>query len=478
MRDAPMLRVLGKAMALTEKEVAALADDERAKTVELRTSPAYERLRHNAEALGLVEDCRTIYVLDSDKPPPLLSRIERVFAGMATHPDHYCTPPQNDEDDDQTKTADDAVISQKEEEPAAASAGAAALEEKEEEDKEDEDEEEGGWSEPVEAAILNEDDDDEDEDDDEEEEEEEDDESEESESSDAKMRAPGDEEEDDEVRRANCELSEGVGRCAYLSPLQLRYDLELQLQRHGERALDASSLALKAPALFWSLWWYCARLDLPLPTPPSRRRRQPFPTPTLAVAAWSRTAAFAGAAAALRTLANKNPRRISVATAAKEALRPAPAVTRLLEPVRAALFSGGAGARPSRAVTSLSAESKGRGAYGPTERVRDATAFFLDARSRAAKASHNLASAFGADDMTYRVLLRLNDPGLLAAIPTTGPLLQKHGDDLLSTSPFDHAYRAALTSLHHDGANGLLQARDEPCSERAVIFRSIFGHLY
>ena len=58
-------------------------------------------------------------------------------------------------------------------------------------------------------------------------------------------------------------LALGVGRCAYLSPLQLRYDLELQLQRKGDAALDSEALQQHSPALFWSLWWYCARARRP-----------------------------------------------------------------------------------------------------------------------------------------------------------------------------------------------------------------------
>jgi len=266
---------------------------------------------------------------------------------------------------------------------------------------------------------------------------------------------------EEELRRVNCELSEGTGRCAYLSPLQLRYDLELQLQRHGERALETANLALKAPALFWSLWWYCARLELPLPTLPSRRKALSFCTPQVAVAAWSRKAALAAGAAALRS-----KKKNDINLAAKEAMAPTP--TGLFEPVRAALLG-----------PSVAAEKAPLDRAAPSERVLDACALFLDIRSSTADVA-NLKLVSGADDPMYRVLLRLNEANHLGFIPFTGSRETSEAEsyeDRHSTSLFDHAYRQALTTLDQSGVAGL-QSRDHPCSERAVIFRTIFSPLF
>lgn len=279
-----------------------------------------------------------------------------------------------------------------------------------------------------------------------------------------------------ERRRANCELSEGVARCAYLSPLQLRYDLELQVQRHGEQALEGKLLALENPALFWSLWWYCARLDIPfpvLPTPSSaktthRRRKDldnvPFAVPRVAVVSWSRRGALAGGAAALRSILGQESAS-SVSAAAAEALKLGPESARVLLPARESLL-GGSAASTRVAFTRAS----------PQERLRDACALYLEARSSAAERGENRSTAFS-DDM-YRTLLRLNEPRVDGYIATTGPRVPKHPvEEAASMSVFDLSYRESIAQLHRDGADGL-QARDESPSERAVVFRSIFGHLF
>lgn len=282
-----------------------------------------------------------------------------------------------------------------------------------------------------------------------------------------------DSDDDAELRQANCELSEGVGRCAYLSPLQLRYELELQVQRYGERALEESTLALEKPALFWSLWWYCSRLNLPFPalrtmSTSSHRQfdenQEPFAGPRVAVVAWSRRGALAGAADALRAMCRKKYAGVTVAAA--EALKLEPLASRLLEPVRSALL----GVSKSSKLHLLKSSS-------PIERVRDACALYVEARSFAARLDMDTLNRAFFIDM-YRSLLRLNDPLLAGSIPTTGPLVPKKPvEDAFSVSLFDNAYRDAIARLHRDGAEGL-HGRDEPPSERAVIFRSIFGHLY
>lgn len=288
---------------------------------------------------------------------------------------------------------------------------------------------------------------------------------------DGRSRGCEDADADDEMRRANCELSEGVGRCPYLSPLQLRYDLELQLQRHGENALEARTLAIEKPALFWGLWWYCARLQVPFPALPQSSERRTylddssFATPRLAIAAWTRRSALAGAAAALRSMCEK--RHAPVLAAASEARRPPRSVSRHLDTVRHALLGGASTRRRYNKRAST------------TERVRDACALFMEARGlvAAGEADASLTKAL-ANDM-YRALLRLNEPHLPGAIATTGPRKpqQSLAEGAASISPFDHAYREALATLHSDGVQGL-QARDEPPAERVIIFRSIFGHLY
>lgn len=282
-----------------------------------------------------------------------------------------------------------------------------------------------------------------------------------------------DSEDDAELRQANCELSEGVGRCAYLSPLQLRYELELQVQRYGERALDEKTLALEKPALFWSLWWYCSRLNLPFPALPtipnsshrqSHENQQLFAGPRVAVVAWSRRGALAGAADALRAMCCKKHAGVTVAAA--EALKLDPFALRLLEPVRDALLG-----------FSTSSKRFSLRRLSPYERVHDACALYVEARSFATRVGIDTLNRAFFTDM-YRSLLRLNEPLLDGSIPTTGPLVPKRPvDDAFSVSLFDNAYRDAIARLHRDGAEGL-QGRDGPPSERAIIFRSVFGHLY
>jgi hypothetical protein len=51
----------------------------------------------------------------------------------------------------------------------------------------------------------------------------------------------------------------------YLSPSSLRYGLEQAVDELGEDILEREKLREMYPELFFNLWWFCARFQLPLP---------------------------------------------------------------------------------------------------------------------------------------------------------------------------------------------------------------------
>ena len=51
----------------------------------------------------------------------------------------------------------------------------------------------------------------------------------------------------------------------YICPSSLRDSLERVVDEHGESILDREKLREKYPDIFYNLWWFCARFQLPLP---------------------------------------------------------------------------------------------------------------------------------------------------------------------------------------------------------------------
>ena len=62
---------------------------------------------------------------------------------------------------------------------------------------------------------------------------------------------------------------DSVSLVTYISPLSLRDRLEQVVDEHGEEIIDREILREKYPDIFYNLWWFCARFQLPLPLPVS-----------------------------------------------------------------------------------------------------------------------------------------------------------------------------------------------------------------
>ncbi|KAL3907453.1 MAG: hypothetical protein SGILL_008869, partial [Bacillariaceae sp.] len=58
----------------------------------------------------------------------------------------------------------------------------------------------------------------------------------------------------------------------YLSPSSLRNGLEQVVDEHGEGILEREKLREMYPELFFNLWWFCSRFQLPLPLPAAKGR--------------------------------------------------------------------------------------------------------------------------------------------------------------------------------------------------------------
>ena len=63
---------------------------------------------------------------------------------------------------------------------------------------------------------------------------------------------------------------EGVSLVTYICPSSVRDSMEQIVDEHGEEILDRETLREKYPDVFYNLWWFCARFQLPLPLPVSK----------------------------------------------------------------------------------------------------------------------------------------------------------------------------------------------------------------
>merc|ERR1712238_332976 len=59
--------------------------------------------------------------------------------------------------------------------------------------------------------------------------------------------------------------NDSVSEVTYISPSSLRDGLEQVVDEHGEGILDREKLRENYPELFYNLWWFCARFQMPLP---------------------------------------------------------------------------------------------------------------------------------------------------------------------------------------------------------------------
>jgi hypothetical protein len=66
------------------------------------------------------------------------------------------------------------------------------------------------------------------------------------------------------------ENDDDVSLVTYICPSTLRDSLEQVVDEHGEEILDREKLREKYPDIFYNLWWFCARFQLPLPLPVSK----------------------------------------------------------------------------------------------------------------------------------------------------------------------------------------------------------------
>jgi rubredoxin len=66
------------------------------------------------------------------------------------------------------------------------------------------------------------------------------------------------------------ENDDSVSLVTYVCPASLRDSLEQVVDEHGEEILDREKLREKYPDIFYNLWWFCARFQLPLPLPVSK----------------------------------------------------------------------------------------------------------------------------------------------------------------------------------------------------------------
>lgn len=72
-----------------------------------------------------------------------------------------------------------------------------------------------------------------------------------------------------QIRPEIDENDESVSLVTYVCPSSLRDSLEQVVDEHGEEILDREKLREKYPDIFYNLWWFCARFQLPLPLPVS-----------------------------------------------------------------------------------------------------------------------------------------------------------------------------------------------------------------
>lgn len=91
---------------------------------------------------------------------------------------------------------------------------------------------------------------------------------------------------------------ERFGSVPYLSPSQMRSQLERIIEEFGEDVLEREKLRYLNPTVFFCLWWYCCRFDLPLPLSVSRENTTQSDGPVYnnhccAFASWDKSIAVA-----------------------------------------------------------------------------------------------------------------------------------------------------------------------------------------
>lgn len=87
----------------------------------------------------------------------------------------------------------------------------------------------------------------------------------------------------------------------YINPSALRLSLERYIDEIGEGVLSRERLRQLDPEVFYNLFWYCARFNLPLPLP-VLDEGEGTPSHCIAFAAWDRTAAERGCYSGARAI--------------------------------------------------------------------------------------------------------------------------------------------------------------------------------
>ena len=126
-----------------------------------------------------------------------------------------------------------------------------------------------------------------------------------------------------QLRNCFSSKEDNDGSCyvPYLNPSKMRKLLEDIVEENGEDTLERESLRHLSPVVFFNLWWFCARFNLPLPltvtSKPSNQKEENSSNGichSCAFAAWDKSLAIAGcrsgakAVRSLQTLMRKSCR--------------------------------------------------------------------------------------------------------------------------------------------------------------------------
>ena len=93
----------------------------------------------------------------------------------------------------------------------------------------------------------------------------------------------------------------GISYVTYISPLSLRISLEQYVKEYGEEILIRDRLKFLDPEVFFNLFWYSARFDLPLPLPVVKYGEHELKN-YCAFVAWDKSAAFRGCESATKVI--------------------------------------------------------------------------------------------------------------------------------------------------------------------------------
>mmetsp|Transcript_9329 Transcript_9329/g.20230 ORF Transcript_9329/g.20230 Transcript_9329/m.20230 type:complete len:281 (+) Transcript_9329:1796-2638(+) len=122
-----------------------------------------------------------------------------------------------------------------------------------------------------------------------------------------------------QIRPKIDEKDESISLATYISPLSLREKLEQVVDEHGEQILDRETLRKNYPELFYNLWWYCARFQLPLPLAVSNDEGANS-VHCCAIVSWDRQVAMRGCYSAAKILLETVPREDGQGSGSEESV--------------------------------------------------------------------------------------------------------------------------------------------------------------